>query len=181
MGGADLHCGESGVTDYYALHDKHALAQTRSIVAGLNLPPGSQFKDVLEIEEPLYAAEELYGIVGTNLKKTFDVREVIARIFDGSRFDEFKQRYGSTLVTGFAHLYGQQVGVIGNNGVLFSESAMKGKKDIFDDSSYQCYFYRFLSRCSFYRALLSTSNSSNFSAKHHWFHGRSRCRSWRNS
>lgn len=119
-----MHCGESGVTDYYALHDHHALSQARSIIAGLNLPQEHRFQT--DVEEPLYSAEELYGIVGTNLKKTFDIREIIARIFDGSRFDEFKQRYGSTLVTGFANLYGQQVGVIGNNGVLFSESAMKG-------------------------------------------------------
>jgi 3-methylcrotonyl-CoA carboxylase beta subunit len=125
LGGADLHCGESGVTDYYAMNDHHALSQARSIIAGLNLPQEHRFK--LDVEEPVYSPDELYGIVGTNLKKTFDVREVIARIFDGSRFDEFKQRYGSTLITGFAHLYGQQVGVIGNNGVLFSESAMKGK------------------------------------------------------
>lgn len=121
-----MHCSESGVTDYYALHDRHALSQARSIVAGLNTHSEYQFENSSQIEEPLYSADELYGIVGTNLKKTFDVREVIARIFDGSRFDEFKQKYGSTLVTGFARLYGQQVGVIGNNGVLFSESAMKG-------------------------------------------------------
>lgn len=127
LGGADLHCAESGVTDYYALHDRHALAQARSIVAGLNSSSEHKFLNARDVEEPVYSADELYGIVGTNLKKTFDVREVIARIFDGSRFDEFKQRYGSTLVTGFAHLYGQQVGVIGNNGVLFSESAMKGQ------------------------------------------------------
>ncbi|KAI6183004.1 3-methylcrotonyl-CoA carboxylase 2 [Aphelenchoides bicaudatus] len=126
LGGADLHCSESGVTDYYAMHDHHALSQARSIIAGLNSPLEHEFKYASNVEEPIYSAEELYGIVGTNLKKTFDVREVIARIFDGSRFDEFKQRYGSTLVTGFAHLFGKQVGIIGNNGVLFSESAMKG-------------------------------------------------------
>ncbi|CAD5206908.1 unnamed protein product [Bursaphelenchus okinawaensis] len=125
LGGADLHCGESGVTDYYAHNDEHALYQARSIVAGLNQPAPS-FPSTSEVEEPLYPSEELYGIVGTNLKKTFDVREVIARIVDGSRFDEFKQRYGETLVTGWARLYGQQVGIIGNNGVLFAESAMKG-------------------------------------------------------
>lgn len=94
--------------------------------------------DLSLADPPLYAADELYGIVGANLKKTFDVREVIARIVDGSRFDEFKERYGDTLVTGliknfpvkrilgFATVFGQRVGIIGNNGVLFSESAMKG-------------------------------------------------------
>ncbi|KAI6207262.1 3-methylcrotonyl-CoA carboxylase 2 [Aphelenchoides fujianensis] len=126
LGGADLHCSESGVTDYYALHDHHALVQARAVIAGLNTTPAHEFPAADHVEEPAYSADELYGIVGTNLKKTFDVREVIARLVDGSRFDEFKQRYGETLVTGFARLYGQQVGIIGNNGVLFSESAMKG-------------------------------------------------------
>ena len=79
-----------------------------------------------EVEEPLYSSDDLYGIVGEDLKKTFDVREVIARLVDGSRFDEFKAKYGDTLVTGFAHLHGIPVGIIGNNGVLFAESAMKG-------------------------------------------------------
>ena len=79
-----------------------------------------------EPEEPLYSADDLYGIVGEDLKKTFDVREVIARLVDGSRFDEFKAKYGDTLVTGFAHLHGMPIGIIGNNGVLFAESAMKG-------------------------------------------------------
>uniref|UniRef100_A0A0N4XLF9 CoA carboxyltransferase C-terminal domain-containing protein n=1 Tax=Nippostrongylus brasiliensis TaxID=27835 RepID=A0A0N4XLF9_NIPBR len=111
LGGADLHCGESGVTDYYAHNDAHALQLARNAVAD---------------EEPLYPAEELFGIVGANLKKPFEVREVIARIVDGSRFDEFKERYGETLVTGFAKIYGQPVGIVANNGVLFSESAMKG-------------------------------------------------------
>lgn len=77
-------------------------------------------------DEPLYPAEEIYGIVGSNLKKTYDVREVIARIVDGSRFHEFKERYGETLVTGFATIYGQRIGILANNGVLFAESAMKG-------------------------------------------------------
>ncbi|KAI6178011.1 3-methylcrotonyl-CoA carboxylase 2 [Aphelenchoides besseyi] len=126
LGGADLHCSESGVTDYYAQHDQHALVQARAVIAGLNVHPAKLFPNLETVEEPLYSADELYGIVGTNLKKTFDVREVIARLVDGSRFDEFKQRYGETLVTGFARLYGEQVGIIGNNGVLFSESAMKG-------------------------------------------------------
>jgi 3-methylcrotonyl-CoA carboxylase beta subunit len=125
LGGADLHCSISGVTDYYAHNDEHALAQARNIVGGL----GDNFysdQSGYHTEEPLYPIEELYGIVGTNLKKTFDIRDVIARLVDGSRFDEFKKRYGETLVTGFARLYGRRVGIIGNNGVLFSESAMKG-------------------------------------------------------
>ncbi|CAD5210176.1 unnamed protein product [Bursaphelenchus xylophilus] len=125
LGGADLHCSESGVTDYYAHNDEHALFQARSIIAGLNQEP-ARFPSTSGIEDPIYPSEELYGIVGTNLKKTFDVREVIARVVDGSRFDEFKKKYGDTLVTGWARLYGKQVGIIGNNGVLFAESAVKG-------------------------------------------------------
>ncbi|CAJ0596634.1 unnamed protein product [Cylicocyclus nassatus] len=125
LGGADLHCSESGVTDYYAHSDAHALHLARNAVAGMEKPEGSvRFTE--QYEEPLYSAEELFGIVGANLKKTFDVREVIARVVDGSRFDEFKERYGATLVTGFAHIFGQSVGILANNGVLFSESAMKG-------------------------------------------------------
>ncbi|KAK7469944.1 hypothetical protein BaRGS_00036048 [Batillaria attramentaria] len=125
LGGADLHCGQSGVTDYYAQSDEHALHLARRVVRNLNRvkDPGVSIETP---EEPLYAADEMYGIVGDNLKKTFDVREVIARVVDGSRFDEFKTMYGETLVTGFARLWGYPVGIIGNNGVLFSESAMKG-------------------------------------------------------
>uniref|UniRef100_A0A0N4ZUQ4 Probable methylcrotonoyl-CoA carboxylase beta chain, mitochondrial n=1 Tax=Parastrongyloides trichosuri TaxID=131310 RepID=A0A0N4ZUQ4_PARTI len=125
LGGADLHCGTSGVTDYYALNDEHALTIARNIIAGL--PDQTlAIKTSSDIEEPLYDAEELYGIVGTNLKKTYDVREVIARVVDGSRFDEFKKMFGETLVTGFAKVFGIPVGILGNNGVLFGESAQKG-------------------------------------------------------
>ncbi|XP_006185263.2 methylcrotonoyl-CoA carboxylase beta chain, mitochondrial [Camelus ferus] len=125
LGGADLHCRKSGVSDYYALDDNHALHLARKIVRNLN------YQKKLDVtvepsEDPLFPADELYGIVGTNLKKSFDVREVIARIVDGSRFDEFKALYGDTLVTGFARIFGYPVGIIGNNGVLFSESAKKG-------------------------------------------------------
>ncbi|XP_053445060.1 methylcrotonoyl-CoA carboxylase beta chain, mitochondrial [Nycticebus coucang] len=125
LGGADLHCRKSGVTDHYALDDHHALHLTRKIVRNLN------YQKKLDVtveppEDPLFPADELYGIVGTNLKRTFDVREVIARIVDGSRFNEFKALYGDTLVTGFARIYGYPIGIIGNNGVLFSESAKKG-------------------------------------------------------
>ncbi|KAL3886619.1 hypothetical protein ACJMK2_026602 [Sinanodonta woodiana] len=124
LGGADLHCGKSGVTDYYAEDDVHALHQARRIIRNLNYLKNPQVT-VEPPEAPLYPAEELYGIVGGNLKKTFDVREVIARTVDGSRFDEFKAKYGETLVTGFARLWGYPVGILGNNGVLFSESALK--------------------------------------------------------
>ncbi|XP_060047219.1 methylcrotonoyl-CoA carboxylase beta chain, mitochondrial isoform X4 [Erinaceus europaeus] len=125
LGGADLHCRTSGVSDYYALDDNHALHLTRKIVRSLN------YQKKLDVtiepsEEPLYPADELYGIVGANLKRNFDVREVIARIVDGSRFNEFKALYGDTLVTGFARIFGYPVGIVGNNGVLFSESAKKG-------------------------------------------------------
>jgi len=125
LGGADLHCSRSGVADHYATDDHHAVHLVRRIVGNLNYvkkPPVT----VTPVEEPLYDSADLYGIVGEDLKKTIDVREIIARIVDGSKFDEFKAKYGETLVTGFARLYGFPVGIIGNNGVLFSESAMKG-------------------------------------------------------
>ncbi|CAL1276465.1 unnamed protein product [Larinioides sclopetarius] len=125
LGGADLHCRKSGVTDYYATDDEHALHLTRRIVRHLNRRKPSQLS-VIDPVEPKFSSEDLYGIVGSNLKKTFDVREVIARIVDGSQFDEFKALYGETLITGFGHLYGYPVGIIGNNGVLFAESALKG-------------------------------------------------------
>jgi len=125
LGGADLHCSTSGVTDHFAVDDAHALHLARRCVANLNYvkKPGVV---QAEVEEPLYPAEDLYGIVGDDLKKTFDMREVVARILDGSKFDEFKAKYGDTLVCGFGRLYGSPVGVIGNNGVLFAESALKG-------------------------------------------------------
>ncbi|KAB0369603.1 hypothetical protein FD755_018596 [Muntiacus reevesi] len=125
LGGADLHCRKSGVSDYYALDDNHALHLARKIVRSLN------YQKKMDVttepsEDPLFPADELYGIVGANLKRNFDVREVIARIVDGSRFNEFKALYGDTLVTGFARIFGYPIGIIGNNGVLFSESAKKG-------------------------------------------------------
>jgi 3-methylcrotonyl-CoA carboxylase beta subunit len=125
LGGADLHTRESGVADHLAVDDAHALAIVRRIVKNLNrnkvVSPALQ-KPI----QPLYAADEIYGIVPTDLRQPYDVREVIARIVDGSELDEFKANYGTTLVTGFAHLYGMPVGIIANNGVLFSESALKG-------------------------------------------------------
>lgn len=127
LGGADLHCGKSGVTDHYALDDTHALHLTRRIVRTLNHSKTPQVSLTRgEVKEPVHDPRDLYGIVGDNLKKTYDVREVIARTLDGSEFDEFKARFGETLVCGFGRLYGYPVGVIGNNGVLFSESAQKG-------------------------------------------------------
>lgn len=124
LGGADLHCRKSGVTDYYATDDQHALHLARRVVKNLNYDKSPQVT-ITQPEEPLYAADEIYGIVGDNLKRTYDVREVIARIVDGSMFDEFKTLYGETLVTGFARIWGYPVGILANNGVLFSESALK--------------------------------------------------------
>ncbi|EFA07129.2 putative methylcrotonoyl-CoA carboxylase beta chain, mitochondrial-like Protein [Tribolium castaneum] len=124
LGGAELHCSTSGVTDHFALNDDHALHLAREIVKNLEKPKAETFDQ--EFEPPLYSSDDLYGIIDQDLQKSFDVREIIARIFDGSRFDEFKKKYGETLVCGFSKLYGKTVGVIGNNGVLFSESAMKG-------------------------------------------------------
>lgn len=125
LGGADVHCKVSGVSDHYAVSDDHALQLARQSVSRLNIVKNVEL-DVRESVEPLFDAKELYGIVGTDLRKSFDVREVIARIVDGSEFDEFKQYYGSTLVCGFARLYGYPIGIVANNGVLFSESAQKG-------------------------------------------------------
>jgi 3-methylcrotonyl-CoA carboxylase beta subunit len=124
LGGAEVHAKKSGVADYMAENDRHALALCREIVAGLNT------KKTIDISlakpaEPKYATGELDGIVPVDLKKQYDVREVIARLVDGSEFDEFKALYGTTLVTGFAHMHGIPVGILGNNGILFSESALK--------------------------------------------------------
>jgi len=126
LGGADLHCAQSGVTDHYALDDTHALDIARNVVKNLNrkkVPNNTRPEDN---RAPIYDAEELYGIVGTNLMRPYDVREVVARLFDGSEFDEYKAKYGDTLFCGFSTLFGHPVGIIGNNGVLFSESALKG-------------------------------------------------------
>jgi 3-methylcrotonyl-CoA carboxylase beta subunit len=125
LGGADVHSRKSGVTDHYALNDEHALATARRIVANLNREKRVGLS-LREPCEPLYRADELLGVVPKDTKVPYDVREVIARIVDGSEFDEFKKLYGTTLVTGFAHLHGYPVGIVANNGVLFSESALKG-------------------------------------------------------
>ena len=124
LGGADVHTRLSGVADYFAEDDDHALRLAQTIVSTLHttkhLPP-----DVTTPAEPLYDPHEIYGIVSANLRKPYDVREIVARIVDGSRFAEFKARYGATLVTGFARLHGYLVGIVANNGILFSESALK--------------------------------------------------------
>jgi len=125
LGGADVHTKISGVSDHYAQNDAHALGLARQVVGTLNRVK----RHGLELREPrapLYDPEEIYGIVSSDLRKPYDVREVIARIVDGSELDEFKPLYGTTLVTGFAHIWGYPVGIVANNGILFSESAQKG-------------------------------------------------------
>jgi 3-methylcrotonyl-CoA carboxylase beta subunit len=125
LGGADVHTRLSGVADHYAMDDDHALAIVRRIVRNLNRKKGISL-DLRDPRPPLHPADEIYGIVPQDTRQPYDVREVIARIVDGSELDEFKQNYGTTLVTGFAHLHGMPIGIIANNGVLFSESALKG-------------------------------------------------------
>lgn len=124
LGGADVHCETSGVTDHFAEDDEHAIEITRSIVRHLNRKKSSPLA-TRSIEEPLFNPEEIYGVIPADARRPFDVREVIARVVDGSRFHEFKAIYAKTIVCGFAHIYGMPVGIIANNGVLFSESALK--------------------------------------------------------
>jgi acetyl-CoA carboxylase carboxyltransferase component len=126
LGGADVHARVSGVADDYAVSDEHALALAREIVANLNLPRLELPWEVEEPEDPLLDPADLYGIVPADYSKGYDVREVIARLVDGSRFHEFKPLYGETLVCGFAHIEGFPIGILASNGVLFSESALKG-------------------------------------------------------
>jgi 3-methylcrotonyl-CoA carboxylase beta subunit len=125
LGGADVHSRQSGVTDYYATDDGHAIGIARRIVANLNQVKRS-YLEVRAAREPLFPADELYGIVPADPRTPYDVRDVIARIVDGSEFDEFKALYGATLVCGFARIHGFPVGILANNGILFSESALKG-------------------------------------------------------
>ncbi|KAJ1962237.1 Methylcrotonoyl-CoA carboxylase beta chain, mitochondrial [Dispira parvispora] len=125
LGGADLHCRTSGVTDHYATSDEHALVLARRVVGNLNYEKKIPVT-VRPTVEPLYPTADLAGIVGDNLKKPLDIRNVISRIVDGSQFSEFKELYGTTLVTGFARIHGYPVGIVANNGILFSESALKG-------------------------------------------------------
>ena len=125
LGGGDVHTRLSGVVDHLAQNDTHALSLARTIVSNLNRQKPQQVV-LREVIAPKYAAQELYGVIPVDTRKPFDVREVIARIVDASQFDEFKARYGTTLVCGFAHIHGMPVGIIANNGILFSESALKG-------------------------------------------------------
>ncbi len=125
LGGADVHCRTSGVTDHYANNDHHALELVRRAVARLNrVKPVSL--DLRESMDPLYPVEDVYGVIPADSKQPYDVREVIARVVDGSEFDEFKALYGETLVCGFARIHGYPVGIVANNGILFAESAVKG-------------------------------------------------------
>ena len=125
LGGADVHTRLSGVADYLAKDDAHALRITRTIVS--TLPAGERrIPGVAAPEDPAYDPDEILGVVPADPRQAYDVREVLARLVDGSRFDEFKARYGATLVTGFARVHGMLVGFLANNGVLFSESALKG-------------------------------------------------------
>ena len=125
LGGADVHCRTSGVTDHYANNDHHALQLVRRAVGRLNrVKPVSM--DLREPVEPVYPIEDIYGVIPADKKQPYDVREVIARIVDGSDFDEFKALYGETLVCGFARIHGYPVGIVANNGILFGESAVKG-------------------------------------------------------
>ena len=125
LGGAEVHSRISGVTDHYALDDHHALGIARRIVGNLNRAKSIPV-EVAAPREPLYPAEEIYGIIPTDTRRPYEVREVIARIVDGSELDEFKRLYGQTLVCGFARIWGYPVGILANNGILFSESALKG-------------------------------------------------------
>ncbi|MBJ7404353.1 MAG: methylcrotonoyl-CoA carboxylase, partial [Bradyrhizobium sp.] len=125
LGGADVHSRQSGVTDHYAQNDAHAIGIARRIVGTLK-PPARPNLNMHAPRDPLFAAEEIYGVVPVDGRKPFDVRDIIARVVDGSEFDEFKKLYGTTLVCGFAHIWGYPVGIIANNGILFSESSLKG-------------------------------------------------------
>jgi 3-methylcrotonyl-CoA carboxylase beta subunit len=125
LGGADVHCRTSGVTDHYANNDQHALQLVRQSIGRLNRCKNIDMA-LQPSREPLYAAEEIYGVVPRDTRQPYDVREVIARLVDGSELDEFKTLYGTTLVCGFAHLHGYPIGIVANNGILFGESAQKG-------------------------------------------------------
>ncbi|EQD71507.1 carboxyltransferase subunit of acetyl-CoA carboxylase, partial [mine drainage metagenome] len=124
LGGADVHTAISGVADHYAENDRHALQLARDAIAQINRPAAPQPPQAPRA--PRLAADELYGIVPLDTRQPYDVHEIIARLVDDSEFHEFKARYGKTLVTGFAHLWGFPVGIVANNGILFSESALKG-------------------------------------------------------
>ncbi len=125
LGGADVHCRESGVADHFARNDHHALELARNSIARLNRIKPTPLA-CAPSQEPLYDAKELHGLLPKDMRKSFDIKEVIARIVDASEFDEFKALFGTTLVCGFARIHGQPIGIVANNGVLFSESAQKG-------------------------------------------------------
>jgi len=128
LGGANLHCEESGVSDHLAVNERHAFQICRSIVANLGVK--SHLKENMQNrqrpEAPLFDSDELNGIIPVDHKRKLDMHMVLGRVLDGSRFHEFKERYGTTLITGYGHLFGYPVGIVANNGVLFSESAQKG-------------------------------------------------------
>jgi 3-methylcrotonyl-CoA carboxylase beta subunit len=129
LGGADVHTRLSGVSDHFAENEDDAFIITRNIVENLNYKSFGELQGLIEkgeIEEPLYKMDEIYGIIPKDTRRPFDVREIIARLVDGSKFHEFKERFGNTLVCGFAKIHGQKIGIIANNGILFSESAQKG-------------------------------------------------------
>ena len=126
LGGADVHTSKSGVADHFAETEEDALEHARNIIATLNYRPKHPGKFIKEeVKAPVYKTEEVYGIIPQDTRKPFDVREIIARLVDGSEFQEFKERYGTTLVTGFAKIHGYLVGIVANNGILFSESSQK--------------------------------------------------------
>ena len=125
LGGGDVHTRLSGVADHLAQNDPHALALARNVVRNLNKKKAPAIANQASVA-PKYAAEELYGVIPADTRKPYDVREIIARIVDGSEFDEFKARFGATLITGFAHIEGMPIGIVASNGILFSESAQKG-------------------------------------------------------
>ncbi len=126
LGGADVHTSKSGVADHFAETEEDALEMARNIVSTLNYQVKNPRKFIKDVKAPAYKMEEIYGIIPQDARKPFDVREIIARLVDGSEFQEFKERYGSTLVCGFAKIHGYMVGIIANNGILFSESSVKG-------------------------------------------------------
>jgi 3-methylcrotonyl-CoA carboxylase beta subunit len=154
LGGGDVHTRVSGVADHLAENDTHALPSPGASSA--TSTASSRSASTCFAEEPLYDPAELYGVIPTDTRKPYDVREVIARIVDGSRFDEFKARYGTTLVTGFARLYGMPVGIVANNGILFGESAQKGA--------------HFIELCC------PARHSAGLPAEHHRLHGRPQVR-----
>jgi acetyl-CoA carboxylase carboxyltransferase component len=130
LGGAEMHSRVSGVSDYLAMDERDAIRLGREIVAQLNWRKLGSSKRCVPVEEPLYDPDELLGVSSIDIRKPFDVKEVITRIVDGSRFHEFKPTYGTTIVTGFAHIHGYPVGILANNGILFSESSEKGAQFI---------------------------------------------------